>query len=256
MVRYAWSERRGRGTRIERSTLRAGLRRWVYALKCIVARYPSVAIPLARWRGRNYPIGPDTEIVIECFPRSASSFAVCAFESSQPFKPRVAHHVHAPAQVIAAARAGIPALVLIRRPEEAILSMVIREPWMRLRDALLGFIRFYEPLIPQRDGFLVATFQEVVTDFGPVIDRINCRFGTTFHRFEHTPENVRGCLDRIDRRARRRWPAAELENLVARPSETRDRLKERLRPAYRHERLAPLRHRAEALYLELTADRD
>jgi hypothetical protein len=192
-------------------------------------------------------------MVIESFPRSASSLAVCAFESSQPSKPRVAHHVHAPAQVIAAARAGIPALVLIREPEEAVLSLVLRQRWMRLRDALLGFIRFYEPLIPYRDGFVLATFEEVVSDFGPVIDRINDRFGTTFHRFEHTPENIRGCLERIEQRARRNWSAAELERVVARPSETRHRLKDQLRPDYRQEGLAPLRRRAEALYDMFTA---
>jgi hypothetical protein len=192
-------------------------------------------------------------MVIESFPRSASSLAVCAFESSQPSKPRVAHHVHAPAQVIAAARAGIPALVLIREPEEAVLSLVLRQGWMRPRDALSGFIRFYEPLIPYRDGFVLATFEEVVSDFGPVIDRINDRFGTTFHRFDHTPENVRVCLERIEQRARMNWSAADIERVVARPSESRNRLKDQLRPDYRQERLAPLRRRAEALYEILTA---
>jgi hypothetical protein len=195
-------------------------------------------------------------MVIESFPRSASSLAVCAFTSSQPSKPRVAHHVHAPAQVIAATRAGVPALVLIRQPEEAVLSLVVHQRWMRLRDALRGFIRFYEPLIPCRDRFVVATFTEVVSDFGPVVDRVNHRFGTTFHRFEHTPENVRRCLERIEQRAKRRWAGEELERVVARPSETRDRLKDQLRLDYRGERLAPLRRKAEALYDVLTAGLD
>lgn len=39
---------------------------------------------------------------------------------------RVAHHLHAPAQLIVAAKMGIPVLALIREPREAILSQPIR----------------------------------------------------------------------------------------------------------------------------------
>lgn len=229
------------------------VRRWFYTVKSVVARYPRVALPLARRLKRNHPFGPGTELVIENFPRSGSSLAVCAFEKSQPVKPRMAHHVHAPAQVIAAVRAHVPALVLIREPEEAVLSMVVREPWMTPGVALKGYVRFYEPLLPYREGFVVATFQEVVTDFGPVIARINQRFGTTFRPFDHTPENVRDCVERIEERTRRNWPAEVVERVVARPSELRDRLKDDLRPEYHSPRLASLRRRAEALYALVAA---
>ena len=40
-----------------------------------------------------------TELVIEAFPRSANTFATVAFQLSQPAPVRVAHHLHAPAQV-------------------------------------------------------------------------------------------------------------------------------------------------------------
>src|SRR5918999_5771267 len=98
----------------------------LYEAQTIVAQQPLLALPLARLRGHGVPFERDTEIVIEGFPRSANSFAVAAFARAQGRKPKIAHHVHAPAQVIAAARAGIPAIVLIRNPEEAVLEYVIK----------------------------------------------------------------------------------------------------------------------------------
>src|SRR5437773_3659904 len=98
--------------------------RMLYEAKTIVAAHRLFALPLARARGRNHPIGPDTEIVIEGFPRSATSFAVAAFRLAQDREVVVGHHVHSPAQVIEAVRRGVPAIVLVREPEEAALSFL------------------------------------------------------------------------------------------------------------------------------------
>ncbi len=226
-----------------------------YELKTLVARYPALALPIQRVRRRGEVLGPDTEIVIESFPRSASSFAVAAFRLAQePHASRIAHHTHAPAQVIAAVRRGVPALVLIREPEEAVLSHVIYTPGLSPEASLRGYVRFHEPLLPYRHGFVVGLFEEVVSDFGAVIARVNARFGTSFRPFEHRPEH----LARIDReieedyRSRARTEA-ELERTVPLPIETRRALKERLRAAYRS---APerLRRRAEAAYELLRAE--
>lgn len=226
-----------------------------YELKTLVARYPALALPIQRVRRRGEVLGPDTEIVIESFPRSASSFAVAAFRLAQePHASRIAHHTHAPAQVIAAVRRGVPALVLIREPEEAVLSHVIYTPGLSPEASLRGYVRFHEPLLPYRHGFVVGLFEEVVSDFGAVIARVNARFGTSFRPFEHRPEH----LARIDReieedyRSRARTEA-ELERTVPLPIETRRALKERLRAAYRRtpERL---RRRAEAAYELLRAE--
>src|SRR5437773_4880663 len=102
--------------------------RMLYEAKTIVAAHRLFALPLARARGRNHPIGPDTEIVIEGFPRSATSFAVAAFQMAQDHTVDIAHHTHSPSQVIEAVRRGIPTLLLVREPEDAILSHVVRRP--------------------------------------------------------------------------------------------------------------------------------
>lgn len=225
-----------------------------YEIKTLVARHP-LALPIQRLRRRGEVLGPDTEIVIESFPRCASSFAVAAFRLAQEPRPsRIAHHTHAPAQVIAAVRRGVPALVLLREPEEAVLSHVIHTPALTPEVSLRGYARFHEPLLPYRHGFVVGLFEEVISDFGAVIERVNARFGTAFRPFEHRPEH----LARIDReieedyRSRAR-SAEELARTVPLPTEARRRRKEQLRAAYRAtpERL---RRRAEAAYEALRAE--
>jgi hypothetical protein len=195
-------------------------------------------------------LGPDTEIVIEGFPRSANAFAVAAFSRAQrPRQARVAHHVHAPAQVLAAVRKGVPALVLVRQPEDSVLEYALKKGEVTLRQALRGYARFYGPLLPHRDSFVVGLFPDVTSDFGAVMRRVNQRFGVQFREFEHTVENARACLEEIDAYWRDRLgPGKALEITVGRPSEVREEMKDALRPAYWAEELARARARAEMLY--------
>jgi len=220
-----------------------------YEVKSLVAMYPWPALVAARWRGRGAVLTKETDLLIEGYPRSGNNFAVEAFQRSQPQALRVAHHVHAPAHVLAAIRSSIPAIVLIREPQDAILSFVIRNPYISIRQAIRGYVRFYEPLLPYRDGFVVGPFPEVTSDFGRVIRRANNRFGTSFHEFEHTEENVRACFEAIDRHYRVNvGTGPEVERMVARPSEARERLKDMLRTDYRNTRLQGLREKAQAMY--------
>ncbi len=229
----------------------------MYELKTAVAKHPVIALPLARRRGHGEVVSRDTDIVIEAFPRCASSFAVAAFRLAQePRAVRVAHHTHAPAQVIAAVRMGIPALVLIREPEDAVLSLLIHSPDRTVGGATRGYLRFYEPLVPHRAGFVVGTFAEVVGAFGMVIRRVNRRFMTGFGEFEHTEANVARVNREIEDDYRSRTSDAELERIIPRPSDVRERMKEELRAAYRAEATRSLRERADAVYEALARDLD
>jgi hypothetical protein len=222
----------------------------LYELKTLVARYPPIALPVARLRrGHGEVVSRQTEIVIEGFPRTGSSFAVAAFRRAQGRPVKVAHHVHAPAQVMAAVRWGIPALVLIREPEDSVLSLVIRSPEITLPQALTAYERFYRPLLPARDRFVTASFDDVVADFGGVIDRINERYETEFVRFEHTEESVASILAEIEEDyLTRDSPGDHFERIVPRPSERRLQLKEELRQRYRQPALAEARDRVHWLY--------
>jgi hypothetical protein len=175
-----------------------------------ISEHPALYLPIARrkypgtrhllFARRNYPgtcpevVGSETELVIDGYTRCATTFAVYAFQLAQERPVRVVHHVHAPAQLIVAAKMGIPVLALIREPREAILSQLIREPGISLRGALVAYARFYSSLMPQQSGMVVGQFDEATQSFGSVVRKVNDRLGTSFTEFEHNEANLRACL--------------------------------------------------------------
>jgi hypothetical protein len=253
-------------------------RRARHRLRARFSESPALYLPFARLK---YPgpspevISPATELVIDGYTRCASTFAVYALQLAQPVPVRLAHHLHAPAQLVAAVRAGVPALAVIREPREAILSQLVREPDVALRDALVAYARFYRRLLPCRDRLVVADFEEVTRDFGVVTRRVNDRFGTAFDEFEPTEQNTNRCFELIKLRgtlspvllgfesgtvtARDLLP--EIALLTGRgpaqtgagtaawvPSRDRDRSKAALREQWEDPALASLRERTRWVY--------
>jgi hypothetical protein len=139
-------------------------------------------------------VTPDTELVVDGYTRSATTYAVYAFQVAQPRPVRVAHHLHAPAQIVAAARWGIPTILLVRDPEGAVLSQVVREPGVTVRDALISWRRFYQVALRRPDAFVVGGFGRVTANMGGVIRDLNSRFGTSFAEFERTEDHERRVL--------------------------------------------------------------
>ena len=255
------------------AALTVARRRMTWAARTRLARRRAY-LRLARLRYPENVVGPETELVIDGFMRTASTFAVVAFQLAQPRPVRVAHHLHAPAQVHEAVRRGVPALVTIRAPEESVLSTAVWEPHIGVEGALAAYVAFYSALVPCRDGIVVGPYERVTSDLGAVIGMVNARFGTGFAAFQATPEAVAECFAIIDDRARRpAWDAvigrfmsgladrAELDearaagghsavphNRVARPSDDRQARKEALRASYHRPALAAARARAEELH--------
>jgi hypothetical protein len=224
-------------------------KRLAYDAKTWVARYPIVAMPLARLRHRGVVLSDDTEVVIEGFPRSGNSFAVAAFDMPQPRPLRIAHHTHAPAQVIEACRRNVPTMVLVRDPDQAALNLALYHEGLSLPQALRSYISFHDTVWPFRAGFSVAPFPEVTTDFGASMRRLNERFGTTFVTFEHTEESAAKVFDAMDSFWRGQVGEGErFERLVGRPSASRDAKRDALRPELDRPELRVLRERARRLY--------
>jgi hypothetical protein len=175
-----------------------------YRLKQFLGRHPWLyrAVFQNRSGYKDLLVNDDTDICIEGFPRSANSFAVAAFRHAQDEPVGIAHHNHVPASVITAIQNGLPTVVLIRDPVEAVISnrglqlqigaVEDKEMPMHLsfEAQLNAWQSFYETVWPHRDQVVVAPFETVIDDFGLIIDRANARFGTEFDRFEHTTANV------------------------------------------------------------------
>jgi hypothetical protein len=228
-------------------------RRAAFELKTITAKHPWLAIPIAR-RRHGDPVDASTEIVIEGFPRTGTSFAVAAFKLAQERPVSVACHVHAPAQILAGVRRGLPTVIVGREPKDTVISFILRNPHLSMAQGLRGYLRFYETVLPCLGAAVVAPFGEVTNDLGSAIERVNARFGTSFDTFEHTPANVEAVFAQIDEDYRRRLGEGErFEREVARPSPVREGLKGSVARAYGSPGLAGLRDRAERVWERMEA---
>lgn len=202
---------------------------------------------------RNRPVRPDDQIVIDGFPRSANTFSSRAFLFANPGTP-VSHHMHAPANVLMAVRYGLPTVVVVRTPVDAVMSEVIREPRKRLRRGLLEWNSFYGTVLPVLDRVVVADFATVTTDYSVVIEEVNRRFGTKFVTYRNGAESDEAVFASIEAGARSRGKiGSRLEAQVPRPSQERGERKAALEAQLGRPELRPLVDRAEALYAQYVA---
>lgn len=198
-------------------------------------------------------IRPDTDIVIEGYPRSANSTTVYQFLAMQDRPRHVAHHKHHAAQLLRAAEWGIPAVVLIRAPREASLSLLAlaaearhragKPEWggLSFSDALTAYVAFYEAVEPTLDHTVIGRFDVVRGDVPDLIAKVNERFGTSF-RTEGTDKSpkcglgwhampneirkqIKGDLERRFERELRR--SASLRRLLTRANTVHARYEER-----------------------------
>jgi hypothetical protein len=270
----------GRRRASHRVTL--GIRHVRWTVRSRLAEHPGY-LPVARRRHGEAVVSAATELVIDGFTRSASTFAVVAFQLVQPRPVRVGHHLHAPGQVIRAVQLGVPVLLTLRPPEDTVLSLVVREPYVTMAQGLRAYARFHERLLGCRTAMVVADFPEVTDHLDRAIARVNARFGTAFAAFEPTPDRMRQCFELIEMRSRTPpWgamiqdfltglvPYAELERRSAadpaagaaalpedrtpRPSAYKEARKDALRAAYHAPAHAHLRRRAEHLHARFASE--
>jgi hypothetical protein len=194
-------------------------------------------------------LSKNTELVIEGFPRSANTFAFTAFLLSQKRHVEIGHHLHAPAHIIVAVRRNLPTIVIIRDPEETVLSHIIRRPYITIKQALRAYRRFYACLLPYSHNFITALFETVIEDFGLVIRNVNQKFGTDFKEFINTESNVKKCFRAIQERHLSSFGVTQvLDEVVAYPSEERKKVKDELRSNFYAKSLAQQRKRAFRIY--------
>src|SRR5579863_2068099 len=111
------------------AAIRSQRREIFYRVRYFVNAYPALYMPWARYHHRysmDRIVGPDTDLVVEAFGRTGTTFANFAFLSAQRRRVRTVHHTHAAAQVITAVKMKIPTLVIVRPPVESALSHMAR----------------------------------------------------------------------------------------------------------------------------------
>ncbi len=159
-----------------------------YQTRVLIGRFP-VVLPLFRVIPRYRPrvVTKETEICIEGFPRCGNSFFVNVFREWNP-GVRMAHHLHIPAQVVRAVQLGIPCIVLIRKPIDALASLLIIDERLSVGIAIRSYLDFYRRILPLRPFLVIADFQEVTTHPEKIIHRVNHKFRCSFasHPFTET----------------------------------------------------------------------
>jgi hypothetical protein len=234
-------------------SLRRGL---YYRAHYFMNAYPWLYMPLVRYRHRfsvDRVVDHDTDLVIEAFGRSGTTFANLAFLSVQRRRVRTVHHTHAAAQVLTAVKLKIPTLVIVRQPEAVAVSHMVRHG-ISARPALVAWLRFHERLLSCGKAIVFCSFEELTRNFTPVIQRLNDRFGTCFDIWQHSKENEAEIFEQIQARNRGRFradAAVERMRAFALPTAEREALKRRLSVQLQAHSLTPLRNRAKRLYQNL-----
>lgn len=161
------------------------------------------------WRSRRAPsllVSPSTtKVVIEAFPRSANTFTVRLFQAANPEIPpdQISHHSHSISNVKRAVRWGIPVLVVIRNPVDAIAShMIFLGDTSDTMGGLLAtqYVDFYEWIEGNHGGVVLLRFEDVTHGgFGSACRLINQRFGTSFQTGFDEVELARAAREAIMR---------------------------------------------------------
>jgi len=193
-----------------------------------------------------YVVSADYQILIEGYPSSGNTFARDGFLAANP-DVAVASHLHSPAHVAEGVRLGIPTILLIRKPYDAVASRVARWPEQDIGRELRRWLRFYSVTLEYRDRVVVAPFEEVTGDLGAVIERVNTAFGTAFVPFQHNRANVESVFRGIDEWDTHVYGGVD-SRLVARPSDARLDAKREARRRLDQPDLRPLLDRGDALY--------
>jgi hypothetical protein len=180
-----------------------------------VKQFPSLFWLLAQNRENDllHLVRRNTDVVIEGPRRCGNHYSVYAFEDAQGGNVNIAHHFHAPSQLILAARWGLPAILLIRDPIDAATSNSVFFPGLSPEASIKTYNMFYEPLIPLLDSFVVADFPETTTRMSRVIERVNKKFNTHFLAFDDDEgtERVKRAVSERDGVTMRNGPVPDPE---------------------------------------------
>lgn len=202
-----------------------------------LARYPAIYYGIAKRlfaeKSGQKRVDESVSIIIDGYPRSANTFAYWAFlfAQSQEFdRNSVAHHIHKAAQIIRGIQLNKPTMLLIRKPQDCVTSLLIRQPRITAKSAIMSYCWFYEALAPYADRTVIADFDAVTSDYGCLIESVNAKFGSAFAPFIHTDENVKEVYRLIaDAPDALRSKKKNTTSGIAVPSQDRDSRKEQIK---------------------------
>lgn len=152
---------------------------------------PAIWRLACRLRGATFNM-MDRDCVLACegYPRSANSFAEAALLLTQG-DIKIAHHRHVPAQLVIALNLGKPALLLIRKPEDAIASMLLRDGGStNMEREVLTWLDFHEPILSEKRNLVISDFPVTTRAFNSVVSELARRYPTMISASELSNEEL------------------------------------------------------------------
>jgi hypothetical protein len=222
-------------------------------------RVPRLFFRMARRRNpHRLLIDKSTDLVIEGFPRSGSTYLVSSLALANP-DLHIASHLHSVAHIYSAIRKSIPVVMVLREPLEAVASEYLnkqgRNDPMGLPKLLYRYTHFYSQALRYDKDMVISPF-ETTTRHPQLVARVlRDRFGMPID--PSSKPDDREVLANID--TANALHAGRLNELtVARPSEARvelaGRIKQHLAENYAS-RLAELQDLHDTLAASTTAVR-
>lgn len=171
----------------------------------------------------------DTDLLIDGFPRSANTFAYVFIELTQPVK-KLAHHVHLPVQYYRSIKFKSPAVLLIRNPVDAAVSMFIRRPTYFPYFIFLYYYLFHKKISKIKNAILIVKFEDVISDPNLIIRKLRSKGYSGFDEVELTQNLMEKIIKRVDELDMINQNDSEIKNhTVARPTEYRKIISEKIR---------------------------
>jgi hypothetical protein len=199
-----------------------------FQLSFYAGLFPKIYYPLfaGKYPFNQLAVTSSTEICIEGYPRCANSFAAYAFLLSNG-DVKIGHHLHVPAQILRAVSMNIPAVAVIRNPEDAVLSFLVFQHSVNADLYLKAYIKFYESIIHLSDKFIITDFSTTIGDFNKVIRSVNSKFNTEFKTIENLDQRKDEIFATLKQINDKFFKGDK--NKIMYPDETRDKQKELMR---------------------------
>ncbi len=138
---------------------------------------------------KRFLVHSDSRICIEGYPRSANTYAVAAFQVSQnDYTSHIGRHSHLSGQVLRAHKLGVPTVVLIRNPLDAIASLKIFSPYLTLDQCVRFYTKFYLEVENVLEDIVVVEFSSVTENFNDLIEKLNRKYGMSLRSVSHDEE--------------------------------------------------------------------
>lgn len=230
-----------------------------YKLRRLIRRFELIHIPFIRrkwenWKVENnnpFPpsvvISSETTAVVDGFPRSGNSFFVALLSVSQPSSLVMSHHLHSAAHIKAGVRKGVPVVVIVREPRDAVLAYQAYDKLVPLSECLRDWISFYRQILslPQK-SFALARFERFIKDGNHVVDDVNAVFPDFLRKFDHETQQVRAkeYLENVSQKAFGKPHQSQ-------PSGERNAYKKKIESQLEHPKLKRLLRQAQEIYERL-----